>query len=139
MRGEAERSLATEWILLALGAGIAFAFAHLGFRAHKQGLDGDAAIARRLPRASALWGDAWGVDRAYASWIVQPVKLAGFLIAVVVDQFAIDGLVNGTAALAKAAGNRTRRMADGNIATYALWIGGVTASIAIFWIWWGGS
>jgi NADH-quinone oxidoreductase subunit L len=135
----AEVTHATEWTLLLIGAGVAFAFAHLGFRAHKHGLEGDAAIARRMPRASALWGEAWGVDRAYASLIVQPVKLAGFLIAVVVDQFAIDGLVNGTAALAKAAGTRVRRMTDGSIATYALWMGGVTASIAIVWIWWGGA
>ncbi len=136
--GEAGLSHASEWALLVLGAGIAFAFAHLGFRGHKEGVAGDAALARRMPRASALWGDAWGFDRAYASWVVQPVKLVAFLIAVVVDQFAIDGLVNGTAALAKAGAARVRSMADGSIASYALWMGGVTATIAAVWMWWGG-
>ncbi len=134
---ESHLSHSTEWVLLGVGASIALVFAHIGFRSHKHGVIGDEELARRLPRASALWADAWGVDRAYSSWIVQPVKLTGFIIAVVVDQFVIDGVVNGAAALARAGGARVRRMADGSIATYALWMGGVTAGLAVLWMWWG--
>jgi NADH-quinone oxidoreductase subunit L len=126
-----------EWLLLALGTAIALVFAHYGFRHHKHGLGGDAALLRRAPAAHRFLADAWGVDRAYASFVVQPVKLASFLIAVVVDQFAIDGLVNGAANLARGAGSRARRMATGSIAHYALWMGGATVGLALLWFWMG--
>ena len=130
-------SAATEWLLLVLGAGIAFAFAHRGFHAHRQGTASDERFAARRPQAARLFGDAWGVDRGYAKWIVQPVKIGAFLVAVVVDQFAIDGLVNGAGNLARSLGQRVRRMADGSIASYGLWMGGVTAALALAWIWIG--
>ena len=66
---------------------------------------------------------------------MQPIKLVAFVIAVVVDQFAIDGLVNGAGAGARGIGARWRRMADGNIATYGLWMGAVTAVIAFLFLW----
>ena len=127
----------TEWILLGLGTAIALVFAHFGFRQHKHGLGGDAALARRAPALHRLLGNAWGIDRAYGTFMVQPVKLASFLISVVVDQFAIDGLVNGAANLARGLGSRVRRMANGSIAQYALWMGGATVSLGALWMWMG--
>jgi hypothetical protein len=63
------------------------------------------------------------------------VKLLAFVIAVVVDAFAIDGLVNGVAAMTRGTGSRVRRMADGSIATYGLWMGAVTAVMAFLFLW----
>ena len=79
--------------------------------------------------------DAWTVDTKYTSFIVGPVKLLAFVIAVVVDAFAIDGLVNGVAAATRGIGSRVRRMADGSIATYGLWMGAVTALMAFLFLW----
>jgi NADH-quinone oxidoreductase subunit L len=128
---------ATEWILLGLGSAIALAFAHKGFHDHKAGTAADARFAAKRPAAARLLDGAWGIDKGYATWIVQPVKLLGFLIAVVVDQFAIDGLVNGAGQGAKRLGARVRRLADGSIATYGLWMGSVTALLAFLWMWMG--
>ena len=61
--------------------------------------------------------------------------MLGFLIAVVVDQFAIDGLVNGAGALAESTAQRVRHMASGSIATYGLWMGAAAALIAFFFLW----
>ena len=130
-------SPATEWILLGLGTAIALAFAHKGFHDHRDGTAADARLASERPAAVRFLGGAWGVDKAYATWIVQPVKLLAFLVAVVVDQFAIDGLVNGAGAGARRLGLRVRRLADGSIATYGMWMGSVTALLAFLWMWVG--
>ena len=49
--------------------------------------------------------------------------------------FADDGLVNAAGASARGIGARWRRMADGNIATYGLWMGAVTVVIAFLFLW----
>jgi NADH-quinone oxidoreductase subunit L len=120
----AHPSHALEWVLLAFGAGVALFFAHKGFHAFKDGPERDERLARARPELFGFLGRAWGVDAAYSTNVVQPTKLLAFVTAVVVDQFAIDGMVNGTATLARGAGERLRRLADGRIVTYALWIGG---------------
>jgi NADH-quinone oxidoreductase subunit L len=133
--GAHELDHVTEWILLGLGAAIALVFAHLGFKNYKAGKQLDESITAGTPRTAAFLGDAWTIDTKYTRWIVQPVKLIAFVIAVVVDQFAIDGLVNGVAALARDVGQRWRRMSDGQIATYGLWMGAFTALIAFLLLW----
>ena len=125
---------ATEWMLLGAGALVALVFAHRGFHLYKDGTAFDAGLAAGRPRLARLLADAWGLDRAYDRMVVQPVKLAGFVIAVAVDQFAIDGLVNGAASSAIATSERVRRMASGRIATYGLWMGGVAALIAAWFL-----
>ena len=60
--------------------------------------------------------------------------LLAFGIAVLVDQFAIDGLVDGAASLARSLGNRARGMATGRIASYGLWMGAAAAAISIFFL-----
>jgi NADH-quinone oxidoreductase subunit L len=131
---ESVLSHAQEWMLLGVGAVVALYFAHRGFHTYERGIEPDVEMARVQPAAVGFLEDAWGIDRAYTHWIVQPVKLAAFVIAVLIDQFAIDGLVNGAAALARGVATRSRRMASGHIATYGLWMGGVTALIAFYFL-----
>jgi NADH-quinone oxidoreductase subunit L len=133
--GEHELSHGMEWMLLGAGALIALVFAHRGFHIHKKGVAFDQGFEKRSPRTAAFLTDAWTIDTKYTRWIAQPIKLIAFIIAVVVDQFAIDGIVNGVAALARDAGQRWRRQADGNIATYGLWMGAFTALIAFLFLW----
>jgi NADH-quinone oxidoreductase subunit L len=128
-------SHASEWVLLMLGAGIALIFAHRGFHAHRQGTGRDEKYARERPATVGFLGRAWGIDDAYREKIVTPLRLLAFVTYVVVDQFVIDGLVNGSAALAKNVGARTRRLADGNLTSYALWIGAGAAVLSFLWMW----
>jgi len=128
---------ATEWLLLGFGAAIALGFAHLGFHGHRNGTGTDERLIAEEPAAARFLTDAWGIDRAYNRLIVQPLKVLSYLIAVVVDQFAIDGVVNGAGSGARSLGTRLRRMADGSIATYGLWMGGVSVGLTLVWMWIG--
>ena len=57
------------------------------------------------------------------------------MIAAVVDGTLIDGFVNGAAQAALSGASRLRRMTSGSIASYGLWMGAVTALIAILLVW----
>jgi NADH-quinone oxidoreductase subunit L len=134
-RGAHVLSHEVEWALLGLGSVVAIVFATLGFKKHVGGTACDESFAATRGRLHAFLSDAWTIDTKYTHWIVQPVKLLAFVIAVVFDQFAIDGLVNGVAATAKSLGERTRRLANGKVASYGLWMGAVTAILVLVLIW----
>jgi NADH-quinone oxidoreductase subunit L len=124
-----------EWLLLGLGGAIALFFAHRGFHDHRVGPARDARLAERRPGLAAFLSQAWRIDAAYREKVVTPVKLLAFATYVVVDQFAIDGLVNGSAALARRAGTWSRRLADGDLVHYALWVAGGAAFLCGIWMW----
>jgi len=124
-----------EWILLGLGSAIALGFAHTGFYAHRHGTAQDEFFAHKRPTLAATLGDAWTIDSRYARIIVLPLRMLSFLIAVVVDQFAIDGLVNGTGRTARDIAQYSRRAVDGSLASYALWMGAGALAICALWMW----
>jgi NADH:ubiquinone oxidoreductase subunit 5 (subunit L)/multisubunit Na+/H+ antiporter MnhA subunit len=128
-------SHALEWALLGLGALIALVFAHRGFHDHRVGPARDGRLAAKRPALFAFLREAWRVDGTYREKVVTPVRLVSFVTYVVLDQFAIDGLVNGSAALARKAGGWSRRMASGDLVHYALWIGGGAALLSGLWMW----
>ena len=129
--GEAHLSASVEWSLLGLGAAIALLFAHRGFHSSEDGPAFDRGFERVQPGVARFLVDAWGLDRLYQRFVVQPVMLLAFAVAVILDQFAIDGLVDGTAALARSLSARARSMATGQIAAYGLWMGAAAAVIAL--------
>jgi len=122
-----------EWILLGLGSAIALGCAHLGFHRNKNGLDAEDSFEQGHPKLAATLGDAWGIDRAYYAGIVTPVKILAAFIAVVIDALCIDGAVNGLADAAKRGGLRLRALANGQVSSYGLWMGGGAAVIALLW------
>ena len=124
-----------EWLLLGLGAVIALLFAHRGFHDHKVGPARDARLAEKRPELAGFLSRAWGIDGTYRDKVVTPVRLVAFVTYVVVDQFAIDGLVNGAAGLARRIGAWSRRFASGSLVDYAMWIGGGAAVLSFFWMW----
>ena len=124
-----------EWILLGLGAAVGLYFSHRGFRAYEDGPEADERLAERRPELAARLRGAWNVDQAYTNGVVVPLKLFAFLVATLVDQFIIDGAVNGAGAAARTAGGRLRRLTDGSAKTYALWMGSGAALLALVWMW----
>ena len=124
----------TEWVLLGFGAAIALFFAHKGFHAYERGYEEDVAFKNQSPRLAGLLGDAWRIDRTYTERIVQPVKLVAFVTATFVDQLGIDGAVNGAALFARKAGGKVRKLADGSVKHYALWMGTGAAVLALLWL-----
>lgn len=123
-----------EWILLGLGALIALVFAHLGFRAYVGGTAKDEDVERARPALADFLVGAWKIDAQYYARIVYPSKLLAFVTAVIVDQFAIDGLVNGAGGLATATGNRLKLLVDGSLKSYALWLGAGAVLLAFLWM-----
>jgi NADH-quinone oxidoreductase subunit L len=128
-------SHALEWLLLALGALVALVFAHRGFHDHKVGPARDARFAEKRPELAGFLGEAWGIDRAYQDKVVTPVRLLAFVTYVVVDQFAIDGVINGAAGLTRRIGAWSRRSASGSTVDYAIWIGAGALVLSCFWMW----
>ena len=112
-----------EAILLLVGAAIGLGFSHLGFRRYTAGPQPDHTFQGKRPALFGFLSNAWRIDRVYHDWIVQPIKLLAFLIYVLLDQFVIDGAVNGSAALARGTAARVRRFTDGSLKGYALWMG----------------
>ena len=125
----------TEWWLLGLGAAIALVFAHVAFRRFRSGIATDPAADGRATPRSRFLGDAWRIDMAYARLVVEPVRRLALVVAALIDGTLIDGFVNGTAHVALAGAARLRRLTSGSIATYGLWMGAVTALIAILLVW----
>ncbi len=124
----------TEWILLGVGAVVAVLFATAGFRAYAGGTARDDRRERNSPGLSRFLEGAWGIDAAYTSFVVQPLKVLFFVVSIVFDQLIIDGVVNGVAATARTCGERVRKMASGNIAHYGLWMGAAAALIAFLFL-----
>ena len=128
-------SALTEWCLLGLGSLIALVFAHKGFHAYVDGPRRDDVERAKRPELVGFLENAWRIDATYAQKIVQPVKLVAFLLATVVDQLGIDGLVNGAGLGAMALGRSLRRMVDGSVKNYALYMAAGAALMALTWIW----
>ncbi len=133
--GAHELEHGTEWALLALGALVALYFAHTAFHRFKQGIATDLATHQRSPLRARFLSEAWFIDAAYTRFVVEPVRVLGLLVAALIDGTLIDGFVNGTAQAALSGAARLRRMTSGSIATYGLWMGAVTALIAILLVW----
>jgi NADH-quinone oxidoreductase subunit L len=128
-------SHALEWGLLALGSVVALGCAMLGFQTYRHGPRADLRWSERRPKLQGFLARAWAVDEGYGRWIVGPLRILAFVVSVVVDAFAIDGLVNGAAALARTSAERSRALADGRLSSYALWIGGGSALLVSLWMW----
>jgi len=133
--GEHHLSHTAEWILLGLGAGIALLFAHRGFHTYTSGAGADDAAAERRPQLARFLQDAWTLDSSYARLIVAPVKLGAFLLSTVVDQFVIDGAVNGAATTTRQVAGRVRTWTDGSVKSYALWMTAGSAALFCLWVW----
>ncbi len=64
----------------------------------------------------------WYFDEIYDALIVNPCKRFGTFLWEIFDVGLIDGIVNGTAALAHFCGERIRRLQTGQVENYALFM-----------------
>jgi NADH-quinone oxidoreductase subunit L len=63
------------------------------------------------------------VDEIYAALIVRPLLwVSTNVLWHVVDEGAIDGIVNGTATVARGTGAEVRKLQSGNTRSYAAWV-----------------
>jgi NADH-quinone oxidoreductase subunit L len=63
------------------------------------------------------------VDEIYAALIVRPLLwISTNVLWHVIDEGAIDGIVNGTATVARGSGAEVRKLQSGNTRSYAAWV-----------------
>jgi NADH-quinone oxidoreductase subunit L len=77
------------------------------------------------------------VDEIYAALIVRPLLwISTNMLWHVVDEGAIDGIVNGTATIARESGSQARKLQSGNTRSYAFWVilGAVAFTVILFGI-----
>ncbi len=80
-------------------------------------------ITASLSAPYKLLAGKYFIDDLYAAVIVRPlVWISDKFLWHTVDEGAIDGTVNGVAAVSRDAGDRLRRVNTGNIRSYATWI-----------------
>jgi NADH-quinone oxidoreductase subunit L len=75
------------------------------------------------------------VDEIYAALIVRPLLwISTNVFWHVVDEGAIDGVVNGTATVARESGSQARKLQSGNTRSYAAWVilGAVGFTVLLF-------
>ena len=125
-----ERSLAV------LGHPVAHSLSPVMHAAAYQALGLDWGYGRADVREHELAGfleHAWMVDSTYAAKIVAPLRLFSYVIATLVDQMLIDGLVNGAGRLAMKSGSKLRSVVDGSVMSYALWMGAGASMLTVIW------
>jgi NADH-quinone oxidoreductase subunit L len=77
-------------------------------------------LADAFPRTYRFAVDKFRVDELYEAVILEPVKLAAYLLWRIVDVFAIDGLlVNGVARVIGFVGGVVRLAQNGDVQRYA--------------------
>jgi NADH-quinone oxidoreductase subunit L len=94
-------------------------------------------IADSLSAAYKLLLGKYFVDEMYAAVIVRPlVWISDKVLWHVVDEGAIDGVVNGVASVSRESGDRLRHAESGNTRSYATWIvmGVVVFTSLLLWM-----
>jgi NADH-quinone oxidoreductase subunit L len=90
-------------------------------------------LAARLRPAYALLAGKYWVDELYDAVVVRPYVWVANACWRVVDQWIIDGVVNGVATAAVANGQLWRYVQDGNVQHYALiFLGGAIALLSYY-------
>ncbi len=63
------------------------------------------------------------VDEIYAALFVVPLLLISkYMLWHVIDEGVIDGIVNGSATVARGTGGKVRELQSGNARSYASWV-----------------
>ena len=109
-----------EWLLIALGAGIAVVgvlFAMSAYRKH--GLGYDAILARRFGGLYRLWRGKYYWDELYDRTIVRPLLSIADRGFASFDKNVVDGAVNGLARLTSGTSRVMRHIQTGLVQSYA--------------------
>lgn len=109
-----------EWLLIALGAGIAVAgvlFAMSAYRKH--GLSYDAKLKRRFGALYRWWSEKYYWDELYDRTIVRPLIGVADRGFAAFDRFVIDGAVNGIGRVTSGTSRILRHIQTGVVQSYA--------------------
>jgi NADH-quinone oxidoreductase subunit L len=110
-----------EILFIAISSVIAVVGILIGTAVYRRGPEGGAKLAKLLAPLHAGSYGKWFVDEIYEVFVLLPLavlsKLAGWF-----DLAFVDGLVNGVGRAGRQIGVQWRRVQDGQIQTYAVWM-----------------
>ena len=110
-----------EPVFIGISSVIAIVGILIGIAVYKNGPAGGEKMAKLLKPAYVGSYGKWFVDELYEVFVLLPLailsKLAGWF-----DLAFVDGLVNGTGRACRGIGERWRKIQDGQIQTYAIWM-----------------
>jgi len=118
-------STSTKWTIGIIATVVAFAGLFAGLAAWRNHVE-------RPALEPAFLAHGWYIDETIAATVSGPLAEAADGLAFGVDAGAVDGTVNGVAALIAASGRQLRRLQTGYVRTYALGIGVGAAVILIY-------
>jgi NADH-quinone oxidoreductase subunit L len=105
-------------------------FAWLVYSRRQTKVEASDPLALRMKRLFRALYNGWYIDPAYQQVIVQPYYRLSHFLATTVDQVVIDGLVNGLGDLVRASASGLRRLQNGYVRTYVMFVlGGVVAML----------
>jgi NADH-quinone oxidoreductase subunit L len=105
-------------------------FAWLVYSRRQTKVEASDPLALRMKRLFRALYNGWYIDPAYQQVIVQPYYRLSNFLATTVDQVIIDGLVNGLGDLVRASASGLRRLQNGYVRTYVMFVlGGVVAML----------
>ncbi len=103
-----------------------------GLILYRNGPERMAGLAKTFRPVHVLLAGKWFVDEIYQVCILTPLaalsRFAGWF-----DLGIVDGLVNGLGRLFQGAGFLVRRVQDGHIQSYAMWMAGTT-TVVLAWL-----
>ena len=80
-------------------------------------------IARSMPVPYRIIYNKYYVDEIYNALFVAPLLfISRYVLWRVIDEGVIDGVVNGSASVARASGGKLRELQSGNARSYASWV-----------------
>ncbi len=128
--GEHAMSHETEWMLIAIGGGVAIVFSILGYLMNRRAqFAQNTGLARVLERK-------WYVDEIYDAAIVRPIGALSRGFDRVVERLGIDAGVNGVGRLVRYGSERVRLLQSGQVGFYIfIMVLGMTALFALGFFW----
>jgi NADH-quinone oxidoreductase subunit L len=103
----------------------------------ERGENADEALERRLGRAWTAGASGFGWNAAITRIVVVPVTAAARILWAVVDRYLIDGAVEGSAVVARWAGQVVSRLQNGDAQWYGALIAAGVALMLVASIWLG--
>jgi NADH-quinone oxidoreductase subunit L len=122
----------SELLFLLLSSLIAIVGIAAGFVLYSKGPSFGQKVARIARPIYVLLAGKWFIDQVYQALVLTPLFLLSKLAALF-DLLVVDGLVNMVGGLAFSLGRIVRRLQDGHLQTYALWMAGSTTAL-IAWL-----
>ncbi len=117
---EFQISAATEYALMAVSVGVAFAGIFFAWRLYRRGPEGDKVLSDWLTGGYEGMAGAYFLDDVYDALVVRPIRRTSEWLWRVFDVEVVDGLANGIASAVTNIGGVWRRWATGNVQHYLL-------------------